>query len=68
MRDKLARIEEFCRQMVIALPSGALVNRLELPLVITNRPSADLRLRGKGSNVALYALEKERADDAAAAA
>ena len=32
------------------------------------RPLGDLRLRGKESDVVLYALEKERADKAAAAA
>jgi class 3 adenylate cyclase len=50
------------------LASAALVNRLELPFAITKRPLGDLRLRGKESDVVLYALEKERTDSAAAAA
>jgi hypothetical protein len=41
---------------------------LELPFGITKRPLGDLRLRGKESDVVLYALEKERVDKAAAAA
>jgi adenylate cyclase len=64
-----ARIQEFCRQTGDrVLASAALVNRLELPFGITKRPLGDLRLRGKESDVVLYALQKERADNAAAAA
>jgi adenylate cyclase len=64
-----ARIQEFCRQTGDrVLASAALVDRLELPFGITNRPLGDLRLRGKKSDVVLYALQKERADNAAAAA
>jgi hypothetical protein len=64
-----ARIQEFCRQTGDrVLASAALVNLLKLPFGITKRPLGDLHLRGKESDGLLYALEKERADSAAAAA
>jgi adenylate cyclase len=64
-----ARIQEFCRQTGDrVLASAALVNRLELPFGITKRPLGDLRLRGKESDVVLYALQRARANNAAAAA
>jgi adenylate cyclase len=64
-----ARINEFCRQTgdrVIA--SAALVDLVELPPGIAKRALGDLRLRGKGSNVALYALERMAGSAAAIAA
>jgi adenylate cyclase len=64
-----ARIQEFCRQTgerVIA--SAALVDLLELPPGVVKRSLGDLRLRGKGSNIALYALEQEPVVRAAIAA
>ena len=64
-----ARIQEFCRQTGDrVLASAALVNLLELPSGITKRPLGDLRLRGKESDVVLYALQIQRADNTAAAA
>jgi hypothetical protein len=45
-----------------------LLKVLELPFGITKRPLGDLHLRGKESDVVLFALEKERADNAATAA
>jgi adenylate cyclase len=64
-----ARIQEFCRQTGHrVLGSATLVDRLELPSGISKRPLGDLRLRGKESEVVLYALEKEAGDHAALAA
>ncbi len=54
-----ARIQELCRETgerVIA--SAELIDRLELPPGIAKRPLGDLRLRGKGADLALYALTK----------
>jgi adenylate cyclase len=54
-----ARIQELCRQTgdrVIA--SADLVDRLELPPKVAKRSLGDLRLRGKGADLALYALTK----------
>ena len=54
-----ARIQELCRQTgdrVIA--SAELIDRLELPAGIAKRSLGDLRLRGKGEDLALYALIK----------
>jgi len=45
-----------------------LVDLLELPAGITKRPLGDLRLRGKESQIVLYALEKEAGDQKALAA
>ena len=53
------RIQELCRvtgDRVLA--SADLVDRLELPPGVAKRPLGDLRLRGKGAEVALYALTK----------
>jgi adenylate cyclase len=54
-----ARIQELCRQTgdrVIA--SADLIDRLELPTGVVKRSLGDLRLRGKGADLALYALTK----------
>jgi adenylate cyclase len=54
-----ARIQEFCRQTGDrVLASADLVDRLELPPGISKRSLGDLRLRGKGADLALYALTK----------
>jgi adenylate cyclase len=64
-----ARIQEFCRQTGDrVLASATLVDLLELPSGIIKRPLGDLRLRGKESEVVLYALEKSAGDQAALAA
>jgi len=58
-----ARIQEFCRQTGDrVLASATLVNLFELPSGIVKRPLGDLRLRGKESDVVLYALEKKPGD------
>ena len=57
-----ARIQELCRQTgdrVIA--SADLIDRLELPLGVAKGSLGDLRLRGKGADLALYALTKAAA-------
>jgi adenylate cyclase len=52
-----ARIQEFCRQTGDrVLASADLIDRLALPAGIVKRSLGDLRLRGKESDVALYAL------------
>jgi adenylate cyclase len=54
-----ARIQELCRQTGDrVLASASLVDLLELPSGIAKRPLGDLRLRGKESEIVLYALEK----------
>ncbi|HLJ72240.1 MAG TPA: adenylate/guanylate cyclase domain-containing protein [Roseiarcus sp.] len=54
-----ARIQEFCRQTGDrVLASADLLDRLALPPGVVKRPLGDLRLRGKESQVALYALTK----------
>jgi adenylate cyclase len=54
-----ARIQEFCRQTGDrVLASATLVDLVEMPSGITKRALGDLRLRGKESDVVLYALEK----------
>jgi adenylate cyclase len=64
-----ARIQEFCRQTGDhVLASATLVDLLELPPGIAKRPLGDLRLRGKESDILLYALEKEPDDQATGAA
>ena len=64
-----ARVKEFCRQTGNrVLASAALVDRLDLPAGILKRPLGDLRLRGKQSDLALYALEREPVEPAALAA
>ncbi len=40
------------------LASADLIDRLELPAGIAKRSLGDLRLRGKGADLALYALTK----------
>ena len=52
-----ARIQELCRQTGDrVLASADLINRLALPPGVSKRSLGDLRLRGKESDVALYAL------------
>jgi adenylate cyclase len=64
-----ARILELCRQTGDrVLASATLVDLVELPAGITKRPLGDLRLRGKETDVVLYALEKTPADQPALAA
>jgi adenylate cyclase len=54
-----ARVKEFCRQTGDRiLASAQLVDRLALPADISKRPLGDRHLRGKRSDVALYALER----------
>ena len=64
-----ARILELCRQTGDrVLASATLVDRLELPPGVGKRSLGELRLRGRAGNVALYALEKHPAGEAAIAA
>ena len=57
-----ARIQEFCRQTGDrVLASATLIDLLDLPSGIAKRPLGDLRLRGKESEIVLYALEKKPA-------
>jgi adenylate cyclase len=54
-----ARIQELCRETGDrVLASADLIDRLELPPGIAKRSLGDLRLRGKGADLALYALTK----------
>ena len=54
-----ARIQDLCRQTgERVLASADLIDRLELPAGIAKRSLGDLRLRGKGADLALYALTK----------
>ncbi len=54
-----ARIQELCRETGDrVLASAELIDRLELPPGIAKRSLGDLRLRGKGADLALYALTK----------
>jgi adenylate cyclase len=54
-----ARIQDFCRQTGDrVLASADLIDRLVLPPTIAKRSLGDLQLRGKDSEVALYALSK----------
>jgi adenylate cyclase len=54
-----ARIEEFCRQSGHrVLASADLVDRVALPPGIGKRPLGALHLRGKESDIVLYALEE----------
>jgi adenylate cyclase len=65
-----ARIQDLCRQTGDhVLASGDLIDRLELPPGIAKRSLGDLRLRGKGADLALYALTEalQRAHRAEAA-
>jgi adenylate cyclase len=52
-----ARIQDLCRQTGDrVLASAELIDRLELPPGVVKRSLGDLRLRGKGADLALYAL------------
>ena len=54
-----ARIQDFCRETGDrVLASADLIDRLELPPGVAKRSLGDLRLRGKGADLALYALAK----------
>jgi adenylate cyclase len=54
-----ARIQELCRETGDrVLASADLIDRLELPRGIAKHSLGDLRLRGKGADLALYALTK----------
>jgi adenylate cyclase len=54
-----ARIQELCRETGDrVLASADLIDRLQLPRGIVKRSLGDLRLRGKGADLALYALTK----------
>jgi adenylate cyclase len=60
--NTVARIEELCRQTGDrVLASADLIDRLALPPGIAKRSLGDLRLRGKESDVALYALTRAAA-------
>jgi adenylate cyclase len=57
-----ARIQDFCRQTGDrVLASSDLVDRLVLPPDVAKRSLGDLQLRGKKSEIALYALTKATA-------
>jgi adenylate cyclase len=52
-----ARIQDLCRQTGDrVLASADLIDRLELPPGVAKRSLGDLRLRGKGAGLELYAL------------
>jgi adenylate cyclase len=54
-----ARIQDMCRQTGDrVLASADLIDRLELPPGVAKRSLGDLRLRGKGADLALYALTR----------
>jgi adenylate cyclase len=54
-----ARIQELCRETGDrVLASADLIDRLDLPSGIAKRSLGDLRLRGKGADLALYALTR----------
>jgi adenylate cyclase len=54
-----ARIQDLCRQTGDrVLASADLVDRLELPPGVAKRSLGGLRLRGKGADLALYALTR----------
>ena len=54
-----ARIQELCRQTGDrVLASADLIDRLELQPGVVKRSLGDLRLRGKGADLTLYALTK----------
>lgn len=60
-----ARIQEFCRHTGDrVLASADLIDRLKLPTDVAKRSLGDLRLRGKGTDVALYALTRAASDRA----
>ena len=63
-----ARIQNLCRETGDQiLASATLLDRLALPTGIAKRPLGDRRLRGKESEIALYALEGATGSRAAAA-
>jgi adenylate cyclase len=63
-----ARIQNFCRETGDQiLASATLLDRLALPPGIARRPLGDRRLRGKESDITLYALERASVARAAAA-
>ena len=54
-----ASIQDMCRQTGDrVLASADLIDRLELPPGVAKRSLGDLRLRGKGADLALYALTR----------
>jgi adenylate cyclase len=54
-----ARIQDLCRETGDrVLASADLIDRLELPPGVAKRSLGDLRLRGKGADLSLYALTK----------
>lgn len=54
-----ARIQQLCRETGDrVLASADLIDRLQLPPGVAKRSLGDLRLRGKGADLALYALTK----------
>jgi adenylate cyclase len=58
-----ARIQDLCRQTGDRiLASAELIDRLELPPGVAKRSLGDLRLRGKGADLELYALTKAPAN------
>jgi adenylate cyclase len=60
-----ARIQELCRQTGDrVLASADLIDRLKLPADVAKRSLGDLRLRGKGADLALYALTRAPASRA----
>ena len=62
-----ARIQDFCRQTGDrVLASADLIDRLQLPPGVNKRSLGDRRLRGKGADLALYALTKAPEPDRAA--
>ncbi|MGO8915423.1 MAG: adenylate/guanylate cyclase domain-containing protein [Stellaceae bacterium] len=63
-----ARIQGLCRETGDpVLASATLLDRLALPPGIAKRPLGERRLRGKESDIALYALERAAGARAAAA-
>lgn len=63
-----ARIQNFSRETGDQiLASATLLDRLALPPGIARRPLGDRRLRGKESDITLYALERASVARAAAA-
>ena len=63
-----ARIQNFCRETGDPiLASATLLDRLALPPGIAKRSLGERRLRGKESEIALYALERATVTRVAAA-
>jgi adenylate cyclase len=64
-----ARIQQLCRETGDrVLASADLIDRLELPPGVVKRSLGDLRLRGKGVDLSLYALTNGPASRAGASA